>query len=148
AIDEQVRAEVTGYMRRNTTEKISFEEWNGDLLAEVVLDGILREDLLPTSLRSHLRKAVAMVEEPDIALKHFRQLLGVLVANPGDQPAKRLSQARLINICVWIIFVWAREAGNVEAPYRASEWAMLSVWHLLRHDIIKSDRNAERASFI
>src|SRR3546814_14654704 len=36
AIDEQVRAEVTGYMNRNTTERISYEEWNGDRLADEI----------------------------------------------------------------------------------------------------------------
>lgn len=148
AIDEQVRAEVSGYTERNKTERISFEEWNGDRLAQVILDGILREELLPTSLRSHLRKAVAMVEEPDIALNHFGRLLRALVENPGPTVATRLSQARLINICVWIMFVWAREADNVEAPYRASESALLEVWHLLRGDIDGSARIADAAGTV
>ena len=69
------------YASRNTTPKISFEEWNGDRLAQVILDGILREELLPAPQRSHLRKAVAMVEEPDIALDHFHKLLRILPAH-------------------------------------------------------------------
>ncbi|UVK50960.1 hypothetical protein DBIPINDM_004161 [Mesorhizobium sp. AR02] len=148
AIDEQVRAEVTGYIRRNTTEKISFEEWNGDILAQVILDGILREELLAAPLRSHLRKAVAMVEEPDISMNHFERLLRALIATPGDRPAIRLSQARLINICLWIMFVWGREADDVEAPYRASERALLVVWHLLRTDVVRTGRAAEDASLV
>lgn len=148
AIDEQVRAEVTGYMNRNTTEQISYEEWNGDRLADVILDGILREGLLPAPLRSHLRKSVAMVEEPDIALDHFGWLLRALAENPGATLAARLSQARLINICLWIMFVWAREADNVEAPYRASERALLEVWHLLKGDVPRSGKSAEAAGLV
>ncbi|MGK6321009.1 hypothetical protein [Sphingomonas sp. DT-204] len=148
AIDEQVRAEVTGYMNRNTTEQISYEEWNGDRLADVILDGILREGLLPAPLRSHLRKSVAMVEEPDIALDHFGWLLRALAENPGATLAARLSQARLINICLWIMFVWAREADNVEAPYRASERALLEVWHLLKSDVPRSGKSAEAAGLV
>ncbi len=148
AIDEQVRAEVTGYMNRNTTSKISFEEWNGDRLAQIILDGILREELLPPSQRSHLRKSVAMVEEPDVALDHFQKLLRALADQPGATSAARLSQARLINICLWIMFVWAREADNVEAPYRASELALLEVWQLLKADIARTSRAGEAASFI
>lgn len=148
AIDEQVRAEVTGYMNRNTTERISYEEWNGDRLADVILDGILREGLLPPPLRSHLRKSVAMVEEPDIALDHFGRLLRALTDAPGATPAARLSQARMINICLWIMFVWAREANNVEAPYRASERAQLEVWHLLKADVAHSNRVAEAAGIV
>lgn len=148
AIDEQVRAEVTGYMTRNTTPRISFEEWNGDRLAHVILDGILREGLLPPPLRSHLRKSVAMVEEPDIALDHFGRLLRALADTPGINAASRLSQARLINICLWIMFVWAREADNVEAPYRASERAILEVWQLLKTDIARGGRIAEAAGLV
>ncbi len=148
AIDEQVRAEVTGYMTRNTTERISYEEWNGDRLADVILDGILREGLLPPVLRSHLRKSVAMVEEPDVALDHFGRLLRALADTPGATAAARLSQARMINICLWIMFVWAREANNVEAPYRASERAKLEVWHLLKADIGRSGKTAEAAGFV
>ena len=148
AIHEQVRAEVTGYMARNTTERIRFEEWNGDRLAQVILDGILREELLPAPLRSHLRKSVAMVEEPDIALNHFDQLLRAATGSPGATSAARLSQARLINICLWIMFAWAREANNVEAPYRASERALLEVWHLLRGDVAGSARTAEAAGLV
>ena len=148
AIDEQVRAEVTGYMNRNTTARISYEEWNGDRLADVILDGILREGLLPAPLRGHLRKSVAMVEEPDIALNHFGWLLRALAENPGATPADRLSQARLINICLWIMFVWAREANNVEAPYRASERALLEVWHLLKSEVARSGKAAEAAGLV
>ncbi|NTA19294.1 chemotaxis protein [Agrobacterium tumefaciens] len=148
AIDEQVRAEVTGYMTRNTTERISYEEWNGDRLADVILDGILREGLLPPVLRSHLRKSVAMVEEPDVALDHFVRLLRALADTPGATAAARLSQARMINICLWIMFVWAREANNVEAPFRASERAKLEVWHLLKADIGRSGKTAEAAGFV
>lgn len=148
AIDEQVRAEVTGYMTRNSNERISYEEWNGDRLAEIVLNGILREDLLPAPLRSHLRKSVAMVEEPEISLVHFRRLLRALADAPGATASARLSQARLINICLWIMFVWAREANNVEAPYRAAEFALLEIWQLLKDDVGRSGRSAEAAGLI
>lgn len=148
AMDEQVRPEVTGYMTRNTTSKVSFEEWNGDRLAQVILDGILREELLPGPQRSHLRKAVAMVEEPDIALDHFQRLLRALSDHTATKPAARLSQARLINICLWIMFVWAREAENVEAPYRASELALLEVWQLLKTDIARTSKSGEAASLV
>jgi hypothetical protein len=126
----------------------SFEEWNGDRLAQVILDGILREELLPGPQRSHLRKAVAMVEEPDIALDHFQRLLRALSDQTATKPAARLSQARLINICLWIMFVWAREAENVEAPYRASELALLEVWQLLKTDIARTSKSGEAASLV
>lgn len=145
AIKEEVRAEVTGYMNRNSTDRITFEEWNGDRLAEAVLEGILREDLLPGAMRGHLRKSVAMVEQPDVSREHFGRLLRAIVQAPGKNAAARLSQARLINICVWIMFVWAREADNVEAPFLASERAILEVWELLKSDIACGGKTAANA---
>lgn len=145
AIKEEVRAEVTGYMNRNSTDRITFEEWNGDRLAEAVLEGILREDLLPGAMRGHLRKSVAMVEQPDVSREHFGRLLRAIVQAPGKNAAARLSQARLINICVWIMFVWAREADNVEAPFLASERATLQVWELLKSDIARGGKTAADA---
>ncbi len=144
-IEEQVRAEVNGYIKNNTTPRITYEEWNGDRLAQAVLDGVLREELLPAPLRGHLRKAVAMVEEPDIAMGHFAELIRQLLADTGDRPMSRLARARQINICLWIMFVWAREADNVEAPYRASELATLNVWHMLHDDLGKASKASENA---
>jgi len=38
--------------------------------------------------------------------------------------------ARQIYICLWVLFVWAREIDNLDAPYRASEWrySMFGSW--------------------
>src|SRR3546814_7708019 len=51
AIGEQVRAEVTGYMNGNKTERNSFEEWKGDRTADVIIDGILAAGLEGKSTR-------------------------------------------------------------------------------------------------
>nr|WP_053000065.1 hypothetical protein [Sphingomonas sp. Y57] len=37
-----------------------------------------------------------------------------------------------------MLFVWSRDAGNVEAPYRASERVLLHAWALVRDDLAKS----------
>ena len=44
-----------------------------------------------------------------------------------------------------MLFVWARDVDNVEAPYRASELALLNIWNLLRPYIGKSSRGAGKA---
>ncbi len=131
-IKEAARLEVEQYLARETTPMFSFEEWNGDRLADLILSGLLREELLPDPMRSHLRKAVAMVEEPDISFSHFRSLVDGIVARPKNTQADQITKAREINICLWILFGWAREANTVEAPYRASEYAILRIWDILK----------------
>jgi hypothetical protein len=131
-IKEAVLQEVRGYIRSNTNPNVTYEEWNGDRLADLILSGILREEMFTGEMRAHLRKAAAMVEDPDIACAHFRKLVDAVVERPSQKKAERITKVREINMCLWVLFTWAREADNVEAPYRASEYAILRAWDLLK----------------
>jgi len=137
-IDESIRSDVEGYIGINTTDRVSFKQWDGDHLAAVIDDGPLREGLMSGDLRGHLRKAVAMVEEPEVAMSHFGQLVRVLSDEATPKSADRLRRVRQMTLSLWIMFGWAREAENVEAPYRASEMVLLHAWHLLKGDLGKA----------
>jgi hypothetical protein len=130
-MQEQVRGDIAAFIKKNTTKKVSFDEWNGDKLAGLLLQGVLREEIMPKALRSHFQKAVAMVDEPDIAVAHFGRLIDDLCNHANDDKA-RVRVVRQVYIALWVLFVWARDADNVEAPYRASEYVLLRVWDLLR----------------
>ncbi len=141
---EQVRSTVNGYIKNNSTEKISFDEWNGDKLAGLLLQGVLREEVMPKTLRSHFQKAVALIDEPDIAYQHFGRLVFELSKLANDEKA-RVRIARQLYIALWVLFVWARDVDNVEAPYRASELVLLNIWNLLRPSVGKKSSAAGRA---
>lgn len=143
-MQEQVRGTVNGYIKRHSTEKISFDEWNGDKLAGLLLQGILREEIMPKALRSHFQKAVALVDEPDIAYRHFRRFVYELCKGANDDKV-RVRTTRQLYIALWVLFVWARDIDNVEAPYRASELVLLNIWNLLRPFIGKKSRAAGKA---
>jgi hypothetical protein len=147
-VREQVRESLVGYIAENTTDRISFDEWNGDKIAGLILKGILREEILPKSMRSSFQKAVAMVDEPDVAYQHFARLARDLRMAGAVSAKARVRAARQLNICLWILFVWARDVGNLEAPYRASELALLSVWELLRPTIDSKSREAKTLSLV
>ena len=142
-VQEQVRAAVTGFTSQTTTDRVSFDEWNGDKLAGLLLQGILREEVLPKEQRASFQKAVAMVDEPDAAYRHFADLIRQLRAEPELTARVRVRIARQIYVCLWIFFVWARDVSNVEGPYRASELALLNVWDLLRPFIDKTNRDSK-----
>lgn len=125
---ENVLPRVNGYMRENTTPKVSYRIWSGDTLTGKVLDGALREEVFPAELRSDLRKAAAMVEEPDVAMQYFGRLVRIVADDTAQEPAARV---RILYLALWILFVWGREADNLEAPYRASELVVLRAWELL-----------------
>lgn len=141
-VSEQVRSALTGYINQRTTGHLIFREWNGDKLAEMLLRGVLREDILPRPLRASFQKAVAMTDEPDVSYFHFSNLSRQLTKNVGQDNPKRVTAARQLYICVWILFVWARDNKNLEAPYRASELALLTIWNFLRPFIDKRTNDA------
>lgn len=143
-MQEQVRTTVNGYIKKHSTRKISFDEWNGDKLAGLLLQGVLREEIIPKAIRSHFQKAVALVDEPDIAHRHFARLVTELVKRvSGDRASVRT--ARQLYIAVWVLFVWARDVDNVEAPYRASELVLLNIWNLVRPYIGKKSSAAGKS---
>jgi hypothetical protein len=146
-MQEQVRSSVEGYINKQTTENLSFQEWNGDRLAELMLRGLLREKLLPRALRVSFQKAVALVDEPDVAYRHFVDLARQLRASASNSKSRILA-ARQIYVCLWILFVWARDADNLESPYLASEIALLETWHLLRPSLGKKTKEATHLGII
>jgi hypothetical protein len=147
-VHEQVRESLTGYINDNTTDQISFDEWNGDKIAGLILKGILREEILPKKMRSSFQKAVAMVDEPDVSFEHFSRLAQELRKAGAVSVKTRVRAGRQLNICLWILFVWARDVDNLESPYRASELALLTVWELLRPTIGKKQREAKLLNLV
>jgi hypothetical protein len=135
-IQETVSDLWSGYTKQ-VKKKVKFDCWNGDKLADLLLTGILREEFLPKPFRSSFQKAVAMVDTPDVSVSHFAHLMSQLHSSGQESPKAAVRVARQINICLWVLYVWARDVGNAEAPYRASEKAVLVVWGLMRPQIGK-----------
>lgn len=142
-VQEAVRDNVTMFTNWLTREGLSFEEWNGDYLAGLLVDGVLREQLVRPELRTHFQKAVAMVDEPEVAFTHFAALIRGICATTGTTPRQRTTILRQLSICLWVFFVWARDTGNIEAPYRASERALLHAWQLVHDDIASTSKASE-----
>jgi hypothetical protein len=140
-VHESARSLVTQFTKRHTKGKISFEEWNGDKIAELLLTGVLREELLPKPLRSSFQKAVAMVDQPEIAHQHFARLLNALRTGVQTEKAA-VRAARQMYICLWVMFVWARDIDNLDAPYRGGELVLLNLWEMVKPFIGKKTANA------
>lgn len=137
-IVEAVQDNVIGYIEAHESERISFKIWNGDVIASQLTRGILRESLLPADLRTSFQKAVAMVDEPEIAFLHFSHLVRQLCSRRHGSAKARASTIRQLYLMLWILFVWARDSGNVESAYQSSELAILHAWELSKPEIGKT----------
>lgn len=142
-IQENVRADVEGYKKRYTREKLTFEDWNGDRLASLIQSSFLREDLLPEHSRSQLRKSLSLLDEPEASYQHFSTLVTALFSAKGTEDKDQVTAIRQIYICLWILFAWARDAGNTESAYLASELALLYAWEMSKSYSAKTTNAAK-----
>lgn len=124
---ENIRAQWSGFCRKNEKAGVSFTDWNGDRLSNMILSGMLRAELIESENRGLFQKALAMLDQPDVAYRHFSHLLNVILIEPKN-PTECTRQLRKAYLCLWILFVWARDADNLEAAYRASELVLLRSW--------------------
>jgi hypothetical protein len=144
-IQEQVRIQIEGYKKQHSNSRIGFEEWNGDKLADLILSMFLRDELFPSDTRSLLRKSIALLEEPQTSYKHFSILVKILANNSTvENKAKdKLKVLRQLNICLWILFTWCREANNLESAYLSSEFTLLHAWEISKPYVNKNTKVAK-----
>ena len=141
-LHEGVRTDVEGYIDSHECEQVSFEVWSGDMLAGMLLTGVLRENTLPKTWRSDFRKSVALVDEPEVSFKHFCHFVVNIVDTCKTTRPARLTAIRQIYLGLWTLFVWAREAENTEAAYLCSEYAVLVGWSLIKDNLASKSRAA------
>lgn len=135
SVKEAVRDNLTGLISRLTNERISFQEWNGDYMAGLLADGVLQHQHVSKTLQSRFQKSIAMLDEPDVSVRHFTALIEGLAEADNLDASQRLATLRQMYICLSVLFVWARTQENLEAPYRASELVILRAWELVKADI-------------
>lgn len=143
-VNQAAEPNVNGYINENTTERVSYEVWNGDKLAEMLLLGVLAENALPPSSRSDLRKSIALVDEPDAAFGHFCRFATNIADTCDSSESARLTALRQIYIGLWTLYVWARDTGNTEAAYRCGERALLLAWPMVKDSLTGTSNAAKQ----
>ncbi len=142
-IQEQVRPQVEGYIKQHKKNNLEFEEWNGDVIASRIQSCFLREELMPMNFRSQLRKSLALLDEPDASYQHFSTLIRSISNLQSRKIKDRITAIRQINICLWILFAWAREGGNTESAYMSGELSLLHGWEITKNHADKKTKNAK-----
>ncbi|MFK3866196.1 hypothetical protein [Pseudoalteromonas rhizosphaerae] len=125
-----IRQEVSGYMISNTNERISFEEWNGDKIADLILENMFKEELLPKKWQSYLRKSLSLVEEPESSSQHFNALARLILEDDSDK--KIVKSLKQLNLVLWVLFAWCREDENLESSYLSVEYSLLLAWSTVK----------------
>ncbi|TQQ21774.1 hypothetical protein FLL80_05875 [Vibrio cholerae] len=127
-VKEEVRSNISMFLGRLKADDLNFSEWNGDRLAELIEQHMLREELLPKHCRGLLRKSLAMIDEPEVSFKHFSQLAISLTCTEDKKPKDILTGIRQLYLCLWILYSWCRDEDNLESAYLSAEFTMLNAW--------------------
>lgn len=136
-----IQDEIKGFMNRYVKSgEISFSIWNGDKLAELIQTYFLREDIAPDDIKSLLRKSLAMVDEPEISILHFKKLVKQLFSKKMRGKDDCLTTFRQLYIYTSILWIWSRNENNTESAYVSSEFVILHTWNLYKKYIGKKIR--------
>lgn len=137
SIKEDVALHLTQFEVKHTSDRVSFQRWNGDRLADLIERHLLNEHLVPADVRAHLRKAIALIEEPDAASASFLALAWHFSRASYPSPKERSAAIRTLAVCVWVLLSWSREGETLETALRASEMALLHGWELSKPDLLQ-----------
>lgn len=136
-----------GYTDKYTTENKSYEFWSGDKVAALIDEYLLDEYILPASARSYLRRALALVGEPDYDLKHYYSLLNKLLTWDVDADTgkvkttkKCIRSIRTANLALAILCRWSSEDGNIKNAVIACERTLLWEWNAIRKSDLSKNK--------
>jgi len=141
-VKEEVRPNVSMFLGKLKTNELNFSEWNGDRLADLIEQNMLREELLPKNCRGLLRKSLAMLDEPEVSFKHFSQLAISLTCTYDKKPKDILTGIRQLYLCLWILYSWCRDEDNLESAFLSAEFTMLNAWEAAKFAFGKKNKVA------
>lgn len=127
-----------GYADSNTAPGRCYEFWNGDRVAALMEEHLFNEYALPSNARSDLRRALALISEPDYALEHFYALLKILLNVDADKVTKAekierecLRALRTTSLALGILCRWSAQEDNLKSPVIACERTLLWAWDMI-----------------
>lgn len=149
--NEQERA---GYTGRRADEARCYEFWNGGHVAALMEQHLFDEYAMPGAARSQLRRALALIGEPDYDLQHYYVLAKDLFdweAHMAEKPAKqtRLNVRSLAtaSLALGILWHWAEQENNLRSAVNAAERTLLWAWGAIRRHGLAKQKRVMRAYY-
>src|SRR5258708_11512679 len=147
-IKQEIQQNLVGYADRNKQLGLSYDFWNGDHVAALMEEHLLTEHALPAIARSQLRRALALIGEPEYDLEHYFSLLKDQLTWEESDPQNATKQTRVrvralttLHLALGILCRWAGKDNNHRNALLAYEITLLCTWDVLRKQ--KETKNQE-----
>ena len=141
-LKQDVLADFNGFTERNTEEKLAYEFWSGDTLAELIDEYLMDEYAINPSERGNLRRGIALIGTSDYDLRHvyalFRELLLASQPEPDRPEASSRERKQFVRqlktaaLALEVMFHWAAQEGNLLNAFLAGERCCLWAWEGVR----------------
>jgi len=137
---QEIDQNRVGYVDANKLPNRTYEFWNGDQVAALVERHLLNEYALPAEARSQLRRALALVGQPEYDLEHYFALLKMLFAWEPDD-AKGVAERSekdcvrsllTTSLALGILVRWSAQENNLRNAVLACERTLLWGWEAIR----------------
>lgn len=128
-MDQTVQTNWTGYIKKNSSERISYDFWGGNTLSQLINDNLLNEYLFPEEMQKYIRKALAFLDIKDYDYRDIFDLIESIVEKIDITNTKNLNKSmRMLNLIVNMIHSWGCENGNTFPGYVSINRALIRLW--------------------
>lgn len=145
-IKENILSNVSGFIDNHTKDNISFEIWNGDKIADLILNYMMTEKILFDIDTVYLKKSLSLVDSPDDSFNFFRSFAQEILNIPKDERSLE-KYIRILNVSTLILHKACEKTNNLECAYLASELAYLYNFDMI-NQIYKTDVIAQKEKII
>jgi hypothetical protein len=138
---QEIDQNRVGYVDANKLPNRAYEFWNGDQVAALVERYLLNEYALPAEARSQLRRALALVGQPEYDLEHYFALLKMLLAWGADDVKGVAAKSEkdcvrslvTTSLALGILVRWSAQEENLRNAMLACERTLLWAWEAIRN---------------
>lgn len=130
-LQQNVQTTWAKFIEKYEEKDLEFSFWGLDYIAKLVSENLLSERLFNNEMRLLLKKTLAFLEVKDYDLRHFKNLIGLILDKPIKSKKPLLKRLKLVQICLNMVFKWSDESGYLKSALLASNITILKTFKWL-----------------
>ncbi len=130
-LEQTIQISWAQYTEKFKEKGLEFDFWGIDDISKMVSENLLSDRLFNSEMRSLLKKTLAFLELKEYDLKHYKELVDLILDKPIKTKKPILKRLKLLQICLNIIFKWSEDNGYLKSAIQASDKTILKAFEWL-----------------